>query len=176
MLTEIVLTLTGPDRVGIVEEFTREVLALDGNVGTSRMARLGGAFAILMLVTLPVERVDDLEGAFGSLAAAGFKVTVTPTRSAAAAPAAGTRYRIGVRGADHEGIVHGIAAGLAASGVNIDELETDAVPAPTTGTPIFSMDLLVSVREGTAEDAWRPALEDAAREADVDVTVEPADI
>ncbi len=53
MRTDIVFTLTGTDRIGIVEEVTGVLLGLEGNVETSRMVRLGGEFALLMLVSLP---------------------------------------------------------------------------------------------------------------------------
>ena len=56
MRTDIVMTLTGPDRVGIVEELTEALLGVRANVETSRMARLGGEFAVLMLVSVPSER------------------------------------------------------------------------------------------------------------------------
>jgi len=56
MAKDIVLTLTGRDRVGIVEEVTGVLLGLGANVGTSRMTRLGGEFAILSLVSLPSSR------------------------------------------------------------------------------------------------------------------------
>ena len=61
MDTNIVFTLTGPDRIGLVEHVTRLMLGLDGNVETSRAVRLGGEFAILMLVTLPAENVGALD-------------------------------------------------------------------------------------------------------------------
>ena len=49
MRKNIVFTLTGSDKIGIVEEVTKVFLDHNGNVETSRMARLGGEFAILML-------------------------------------------------------------------------------------------------------------------------------
>ena len=57
MSKNFVLTLTGPDRIGIVERVTRVLLDRGGNVETSRMARLGGEFAILMLVSMPADAV-----------------------------------------------------------------------------------------------------------------------
>ena len=43
--------------------------ARGGNVETSRMARLGGEFAILMLVSMPSKRFSGLDGELGGLAA-----------------------------------------------------------------------------------------------------------
>ena len=53
MPKNIVLTLAGQDRIGIVERITKEVLNGGGNIVGSRMARLGGEFAMLMLVSVP---------------------------------------------------------------------------------------------------------------------------
>jgi glycine cleavage system transcriptional repressor len=50
MRNHLVYTLTGSDRIGIVEEVTKMLLDHGGNVETSRMVRLGGEFAMLMLV------------------------------------------------------------------------------------------------------------------------------
>ena len=67
MRANIVLTLTGADRIGLVEEVTGMLLDLDGNVEASRMARLGGEFAMLMLVSLSSEQLPGLEKSVESL-------------------------------------------------------------------------------------------------------------
>lgn len=80
MHMNIVLTLTGPDRVGLVEDVTARILDCGGNVETSRMARLGGAFAILLLASLPVAvQLADVETAFQPLIAQGYKLTLSQT-------------------------------------------------------------------------------------------------
>src|SRR5690349_484048 len=61
MQRNFVLTLTGPDRIGVVETVTRLLLERGGNVETSRMARLGGEFAILMLVSVPSEQLTSID-------------------------------------------------------------------------------------------------------------------
>jgi glycine cleavage system transcriptional repressor len=140
MPQSFVLTLTGRDRVGIVEELTRAVLERGGNVEASRMARLGGEFAVLMLVTAPASL--DLEG----LASRGYKVLVAPASLAPDPSRVGwTPYRIRVDGADHEGIIHEVAQQLAEHGISIEEMESDSSPAPTSGAPLFSMNALVLV-------------------------------
>ncbi|NTW29026.1 MAG: transcriptional regulator [Coriobacteriia bacterium] len=174
MRTDIVLTLTGTDRVGIVEEVTRVLLDLGGNVGTSRMARLGGEFAILALVSLPKASLGKLDSAFAHISAQGYKVTVSETAPAVAYEGwAG--YRVVVSGADHEGIVYGIASGLSSSGITIESAETSTVQASVTGTPLFTMVASILVPPSLAETDWMSALEDAAQDANVDVEVSIAD-
>ncbi len=172
MRTDIVFTLTGPDRVGIVEEVTGVLLDLGGNVGAGRMARLGGEFAMLMLVSLPSERLVDIDRALSQLTDNGYKSTVSDARPAPATPPAeNTPFRIEVRGADHEGIIHEITRQLAARGINIESAETGTVEAPVTGVPLFFMTATVHVPPGLDETEWAGALEEAARHAGVDVRV-----
>ena len=74
MQRQFVLTLTGPDRIGIVDRVTRLLLDRGGNVETSRMARLGGEFAILMLVSMAAEQFAVRQKAAEELAALGEQV------------------------------------------------------------------------------------------------------
>src|SRR5208283_2017743 len=106
MQKTFVLTLTGPDRIGFVEKVTGLLLARGGNVETSRMALLGGEFAVLMLVSMPAEQFSSLENELEILAGSGHKVTTTPVAQTYAEAHPGwLPYRIEVQGADHEGII-----------------------------------------------------------------------
>ena len=69
MPKNIVLTLTGRDKVGIVENVTSVIAKRDGNVESSRMARLGGEFAMLMLVTVSDKEFANLIRIFSNCAA-----------------------------------------------------------------------------------------------------------
>ncbi len=80
MQTNFILTLTGPDRIGIVDEVTGLLFERGGNVETSRMARLGGEFAVLMLVSMPADQFSGLEKGLEALAAQGYKVTTTQAK------------------------------------------------------------------------------------------------
>jgi glycine cleavage system transcriptional repressor len=172
MRSNVVVTVTGADRVGIVEEVTKVLLDLGGNVETSRMARLGGEFAMLMLVSLSPDQAAGLETALRQLAERGYKVATSVTQQTYEESHPGwIGYRIEVQGADHEGIVHEIAAGLARRGISIESAETSTASAPVSGTPLFSMTAEVMVPPGLDEATWLSALDDAARQSNVDISV-----
>ncbi len=171
MRTDIVFTLTGTDRIGIVEEVTGVLLGLDGNIETSRMVRLGGEFAMLMLVSLPDERRAELDVAVSGLVAEGFRITTGLTRASDNAHPGWLPYRVSVIGADHEGIIHEIAHGLAKQGVNIESMDTGTAEAPVSGTPLFSMTALVLVPPHLTETDWVGALVEAGSQANVDIEV-----
>ncbi len=174
MRTDVVITVTGPDRVGIVEEVAQALLAVRGNIGTSRMARLGGEFAILMHAEIPSGSTQDLEAALSGLAEQGYHVTLTPTRSnASIEQSSWATFRVDVEGADHEGIVHEIVRGLSQMGISIEAMETGTADAPTTGVTLFTMSAIVAVPPGVEHSAWRSELDAAAEASNVDVDVYP---
>ncbi len=172
MSNSIVLTLTGPDRVGIVEEVTRVLLNLGGNVENSRMARLGGEFAILMLVTLAEEQVELIDPAFIALKSEGYVISLSKTRRSPNDIRPGwICYDVEVQGGDHPGIVYEIAQSLSRHGINIESLETATTPAPMSGTTLFSLNARISVPPSLEENIWRGELNEAAQQANVDVSM-----
>jgi len=172
MRTDLVFTLTGTDRVGLVEEVTGVLLAAGGNVETSRMARLGGEFAMLVLVSLPADKIAEAESALAHLSEQGFRISFAETNPTAASQLAEwSPYRVSVHGADHEGIVHEIARGLSQLGITIESMETGVSAAPVTGLTLFDMTALVLVPPHVDDTDWAATLSDAARDANVDVEI-----
>jgi glycine cleavage system transcriptional repressor len=174
MRTNIVFTLTGPDRVGIVEAVTRMLLAHGGNVESSRMARLGGEFAMLMLVSLPEDRLTGVEKSVEELTARGYKVTTSlASQPHGEAHPGWLPYRVEVHAADHEGIIHEVARYLSERGINIESMETETTPAPLSGTPLFAMTSLVAVPPALADENWEAALEAEGNRLNLDIKVLP---
>jgi glycine cleavage system transcriptional repressor len=174
MQTNFILTLTGPDRIGIVDEVTGLLLERGGNVETSRMARLGGEFAVLMLVSMPAERFTGLEKGLGTLTAQGYKVTTTQAEQTYAEAHAGwLSYRVEVQGADHEGIIHEVAHYLSSHGISIESMDSECTPAPTSGSPLFAMTAQVVVPPGLSGTDWEAGLEEIGSRLNLDIRVAP---
>jgi glycine cleavage system transcriptional repressor len=172
MSKRFVLTLTGSDKIGIVEHVTELILDCGGDVQASRMARLGGEFAMMFLVSIPDGEAEDLSSKIENLSKDGFKVTVTETEWGVAARRKGWfPYRIEVRGANHEGIIHEISEHLSEQGINIESIETNVVPAPMSGTPLFTMEAIVVAPPELPKNVWEDELEDIADSLNVDVEV-----
>ena len=172
MQRHIVLTLTGPDRIGIVDEVTGLLLERGGNVETSRMARLGGEFAVLMLVSMPAGSGAGLDRGLEGLTARGYKVTTTPAEPTYAEALAGwVPYRIEVHGADHEGIIHEVAHYLSGHGISIESADSESTPAPTSGVPLFAMTAQVVVPPGLSGTDWEAGLEEIGGRMNLDIRV-----
>ena len=172
MNKEIVLTLTGHDRVGIVQEITKTLVKYSGNVETSRMARLGGEFALLALIALDEKDLQPLETELQKLGDDGFQINLLPTEDDHAQKYAGwLPYEIEVLGADHEGIIYEITHHLAGQGINIEDMETTTAPAPMSGTPLFTMNATVLVPPQLPFHKWSDALEEIGDKLNVTVEV-----
>ena len=172
MPKRFVLTLTGSDKIGVVEHVTDLILECGGDVQASRMARLGGEFAMMFLVSTPDSETEHLSKNIGSLSSEGFKVTITETEWGVAARRKGwLPYQIEVRGANHEGIIHEIAEHLSQQGINIESINTEIVPAPMSGAPLFTMEAIVVVPPDLPRSKWQDKLEEVADRLNVELEV-----
>jgi glycine cleavage system transcriptional repressor len=163
MKSHFVLTLTGPDRIGIVDQLTRLLRDHGGNVETSRMARLGGEFAILMLVSMPSEQRAALDPDLEGLAGQGYKLTTTQVEPVQTLTHPGwLPYRVEVHGADHEGIIQEVAHYLSQRGINIESMDSETTPAPISGVPLFTMTAHILVPPSLSGQGWEVGLQDLA--------------
>ncbi len=174
MSKHLIITITGPDRIGFVEQVTKELLVHEANVEKSRMVRLGGDFAILMLVRVTEEAYDAMGQTLERLIDEGYQVGTRETGVDDAEKYAGwLPYRIEVNGADHEGIIHNVTRYLAEQGINIETLNTGSVHAPMSGTPLFTMDAIVLAPAKLSLAALRNELEKVGDRLAVDTEVTP---
>ena len=171
MPNNIVLTLTGRDKIGIVENVASVIVKRGGNVESSRMARLGGEFAMLMLVTLPEKEFMILDQDLKQLREEGYQVTLLQTKDDSDKYSGWLPYEIEVTGADHEGIIHEISRHLAAQGINIESMDTSSAPAPMSGTPLFMMKGVIVVPPQLRFQVWSDALEEVGDKLNVNVKV-----
>lgn len=172
MAKNIVLTLTGKDKIGLVDQVTSLVVKRNGNVESSRMAHLGGEFAMLMLVKAPDADVSNLDKDFQALRGEGYQVALVQTDDEGRKYAGWLPYEIEVTGADHEGIIHEISHHLASQGINIESMDTSSAPAPMSGTPLFTMKGVVLVPPKLNFNSWSEALEEVGDKLNVSVKVE----
>ena len=172
MRKQMVLTAVGPDRPGLVEEFTRLISHYDGNVEASRMVRLGGDFAMLIFVSAPKDRIHDLRGAVDDFHFTKFDVL---TRLSEADEEAGdstsSRCVITVLGADHMGLINQVAQYLSEQGINVENMHTEISAAPMSGTPLFNMSAEVVVPPRLAVADLREAMAFIGDEMGVDTKI-----
>jgi len=174
-MADLVLTLIGPDRPGLVEALAEPIAAHGGNWLESRMAQLAGQFAGILRVEVPDARVPALVEALRRLDTLGLRLVV---EAAPARPAPRERPRLmdlDLVGLDRPGIVREIARALVEHGVNIDELVTDRTTAPMSAEPIFRSRARLAVPARTDPAQLRARLEKVAADLVVQVTLAEPD-
>ena len=172
-VSQFAVSSIGRDRPGIVAAIAGALLGIDANIEDSRMAILGGHFAVMLIVSAP--EGSDREAVAAALAPAREELglealTVSEVHPADAGRAAD--HVITVYGSDHPGIVHAISAELATAGVNITDLQTRVGGGPDA--PIYVMLLEVDLG-GTDGDELRRRLGEVAAGAGVEVELRPLD-
>src|SRR4051812_38699482 len=71
MKTQLLVTLFGEDKPGIVARVTELFVANGANLEESRMAILGGEFAAIMLVSIEADKVEALKSKLEKLSSEG---------------------------------------------------------------------------------------------------------
>jgi glycine cleavage system regulatory protein len=173
-MATLVLTVIGDDQAGLVDALSGVIADSGGNWQRSHMARLAGKFAGIVEVRVADGSARALLAGLEPLKAQGL-LHITATTATDETTAAQRTVNIEIMGVDRVGIVHEVAATLAANGINIVEIETETEPAPMAGGDLFRAELHVEV--GTDWTATRIAseLDAVADELGIDITVAEPD-
>lgn len=170
-MNDLVLTLIGPDRPGLVESVAQVIAAHGGNWLESRMAHLAGKFAGILRAEVPVDRTDAVIEALRKLETRGLKVVVEPVagRARAGDAAAERSMDLELVGLDRPGIVREISQLLAQHAVNVDELTTDRTSAPMSGEMLFRARARIRMPAGFDLPALRRGLDRVASDLMVEI-------
>jgi glycine cleavage system regulatory protein len=180
-VTNLVLTVIGDDRPGLVSALSAVVATHGGNWLTSELVCLAGKFAGVVLVETPDAQMAGLTGALAELATSqGLQVTATAAghtdpadmaEPARGIPEPGSRKRctLALVGNDRPGIVRELSAILAGLGVGIEELHTGTREAPMAGGQLFEARAQLALPEHLSLVQVSSALEATAAELMVDV-------
>ena len=170
MTTPLVLTFVGDDRPGLVNAISEKVAASGATWLESRSVRLAGKFAGVVLISVPDDRLTELELSLRDLAPAGLRVTIE-RGTAAEAEKPARIASLDILGRERPGIVRDVTQALGRLGVNIEEFMSGLESEPFTGAEMFRAKARLSVPEGLELDDLRKALERLAGEIMVDLAV-----
>jgi glycine cleavage system transcriptional repressor len=168
-----VLTAVGPDRVGIVDDLSGAVSAAGCNIEESKMAVLGGEFAVIMLASGQFGATDALAT---SLPALGEKLSLHIECRPTSHPRAGEKgrpYLLEAVSLDTPGIVHSVTAILRGHGINIEDLDADTAAAPWTGAPMFRLKAHLVIGPSVSIPRLKEELFRLQQEHDLDIALKP---
>lgn len=175
MRSFFVISAIGRDRPGIVADVTELIFECGCNLEDSSMTLLGDHFALLILLSGHGEDLlERLQRGCKRLEwDKGLTVFLSPLQGEILVHGLHPEpdYEVRVVGLDRAGIVYRTSKLLASKGINITDLHTHVEPAPTTGSPVFTMAVEVSVPKEMDRKLLRKDLESLAQELQVEISL-----
>jgi glycine cleavage system regulatory protein len=175
MNTALVLTFIGEDRPGLVNLVSERIAARGGTWLESRLSRLAGKFAGIVLIGAPDDKVDSLAAALRELDAEGLGVTLERGEAFSTQADSDRILKLEVVGNERPGIVRDVTRALTELGVNIEEFSSGVEGAPFTGLEMFRATARLKAPRDLSPDALRRAVERLAGEIMVDLVVVDGD-
>lgn len=145
--TAILITVSGPDKPGLVNSLAEVVADHDGNWLESRMANLGGQFAGILRVEVSESRQAALLAAVQALDSASLQVSLKTVEDTVV-PTAGREIELELLGQDHPGIVRDISRVLSEAGVSVQAFDSWLEDASMAGGVLFHAHAQLSLPEG----------------------------
>jgi len=145
-----IMTAFSKDRPGIVADLTEIIYENGGNLEDSTMTSMLDEFVIILLFTAKEEIFEkQLSNDCRRLEKEkGITAFVRTVESAAReAKEKINKKTINVEGVDQAGIVYNISRFLADSDINIENLTSQRIISPESGTAIYTMEMKVQVPE-----------------------------
>lgn len=148
------LTVIGADRPGIVARLTEALYRGGCNLGEASMARLGGNFAVMLMVEgAPAAELERLVRPVTD--ALGLRLHVDPIQGRLHQHQE-PNVEITVYGADRPGIVAQVTGALATAGFNILDLNSDVAGTPDHPIYVLLIDGHADGGAATAERVLAP--------------------
>lgn len=172
-MPRLAISTIGADRPGIVAAVSRVLLEHGCNLEDTSMSRLHGEFVMMLVVAGPSSAQALSEALRPVAAELDLLVGVREIDPAASTAPPARPHIVTVYGADHPGIVHGVADLLAGHGVNITDVTTRLLDPQ--GTPVYLMVIEVDLPESVDPETIAADLTALAGRLGVDASMHAAD-
>jgi glycine cleavage system regulatory protein len=120
-MIELVLTIIGRDRAGVVAELADVVRFHEANWKRSELAEISGTFAGVVVVDVDDEQADELLANLLILRQQGLHITAEQIEAPVEAPDA-QQVRLRFTGDDRPGILHEISTTISGFGISISRM------------------------------------------------------
>jgi glycine cleavage system regulatory protein len=164
-MKQLILTVIGQDKAGLVEQLATVISSHQGNWMASNLSHLGGYFAGILQLEVPeehlfaltteLERMSDLDIKIQQ----GLDSEMHPDK----------QLQFVITGNDRPGIVRELSSVIKHKGANITHFESSKQSAPNWGVPLFHAIATVELPAGLNKDEVVKALEAIASDVVVDV-------
>ena len=162
-MKNFIIYVSGLDRVGIISDITREISSLSGNIQISKMIKLGQDFNMLVLISLDSKHINTLKKSLNQYTDLSFTIKETLSDQSNDK----NKFIFRLKGADNEGIVHHCTKLFSNLNINILDLETKILNAPTTGSPLFYIKAIILIPENNSINKLEKSITDIENEKNV---------
>ncbi len=170
-MIELVLTIIGRDRAGVVATLADVVRFHDGNWKRSELAEIAGTFAGVVVVEVGDDQVDELLANLLILREQGLHVTAQQVEEPTVAPGA-DEVRLRLTGDDRPGVVHEISRAISELGISISRLGTVTDLPGNDGGGRFEITAQLTVPVATDLDAVLDSIGELATSLGIELNVE----
>lgn len=173
-MPQLILNAIGPDRPGIVGDFTGHLHACGANIIDSRMVNLRGQFAMIVLIEADRDAAAKIHSSSPHVAETmGLRLTFAESE-APVQLTAGIPFKLKTYSMDQPGILHRVSEVLREYRVNIEDLVARQESAPFMGTPLFQMEMRLTVPPDVSIRDLRGKLDSLCDVLNCDLDFEPA--
>lgn len=165
-LSQLVVSVVGPDKGGLVTSVTKAIAAHEGNVVESSSFSIGPVFSMALLVEAGASQHMALTQAVQA-AVPGHAVSAHEAEDAVDAPAFAAALDVSC--ADCVGLIARVTEYVHESGLSLSKLETKTEGAPHGGTQLFSLSAILLSKDRVNEAKLTRGFKDLEGEMGVNI-------
>jgi len=163
-MNRIIITAIGVDKPGLVDQISSIIKENNGNIENSKMIKIENQFAMIIdflssndldTIKTKLQYIEELEITY-KLAEISKENNIT------------NKYII--TGADNQGIVNRVSNFFSKRNINIIEVNTYVELAPTTGSPLFNMEITITYNDNHNIDELYSKLSNLCENLNLDIT------
>jgi len=164
-MKQMIFTLVGQDKPGLIDSVAQTVFDMEGNWLASNFSHMAGHFAGFVQIELPQQKHHELVDKFSQHP--GLQIHLVEGLDADNSDT--ITAQVEVMGNDKPGIVQELTAILNQFNINILKFESSCESAPNWGSSMFKAKARISVAPEFDMDPLREALEGIANDLMVDI-------
>ena len=164
-MKQLILTVIGQDKAGLVEQLATVIASHQGNWMASNLSHLGGYFAGILQLEVPEEHLFALTTELERMADLDIKIQ----QGLHSEVHLDKQLQFVITGNDRPGIVRELSSVIKHKGANIIHFESSKQSAPNWGVPLFNAVATVELPSSVSRDEVVRALEAIATDIVVDI-------
>lgn len=164
-MKQLILTIIGKDKAGLVEQLASVINIHQGNWMASNLSHLAGYFAGIVQIEVAEQELEPLMHALNGINDLDIRIQ----QGEATVLDKSQQIRFVITGNDRPGIVRELSTILHHKGANIIAFESSKQSAPNWGSPLFHALATVQLPAGISQQDITAALEAIATDIIVDL-------